>query len=263
MAGYSGGRKSVAIGLASVETVKHLHGTKFLEHPGSRNCELQNNLLHHELTEIALLAGVDFCVSTVVNAERRIGGIFCGDLVQSHNSSCEFAERYCVTRVEKPFDIVVTTGAGYPLDTTYYQAIKGLVGALGILSPQGAIILASECSKGLGSGDFRRVLEHLRTLNDYERFLAHIADPENFVIDQWEVEMLVKALRRGTIYLFSAGITEHEWPLTFATRVRSVNDGISLAAARSGQHPRIAIIPEGPYVIPFCDETAAEQARSS
>ena len=263
MAGYSGGRKSVAIGLTSVESVRHLHGPKFLEHQGSSNCELQNNPLHREITEIALLAGIDFCVNAVINAERRVAGVFCGDAVESHNSACEFARQYCVVHVDKPFDIVVTTGAGYPLDTTYYQAIKGLVGSLGILSPQGGIILASECSNGLGSDDFRHVLQNLRNVKDYDRFLAHISVPDNFAIDQWEVEMLIKALRRGKIFLFSEGIPEHDWSLTFATKIKSVEDGISHAIATRGGHPRIAVIPEGPYVIPFADNIAMEDSRRS
>ncbi|UCD57824.1 MAG: nickel-dependent lactate racemase, partial [Candidatus Hydrogenedentota bacterium] len=261
MAGYSGGRKSIAIGLASVETVKHLHGPKFLEHPGARNCELANNPLHAELTEIATVVGADFCVNVVMDAERRIGGIFCGHLVEAHSSACRFAERYCLVRVKRPFDIVVTTAAGYPLDTTYYQAVKGLVGALDILIPGGGMILASECSQGLGSNEFRRVLRELGQFNDYDQFLKHVSDPDNFIIDQWEVEMLVKALRRCTVYLFSAGIAEQDWPLTYATRVRSVEEGLSLAVARSGGDARIAIIPEGPYVIPMSGSMETKQPR--
>jgi nickel-dependent lactate racemase len=251
MAGYSGGRKSVAVGLTSVESIKHLHGTRFLEHPGARNCELVRNPLHAELTEIAEVAGIDFCVNAVIDARRNIGGIFCGEAVQSHRSACEFAERYCAVRADGPFDIVITTAAGYPLDTTYYQAIKGLVGALEILTPGGGIILASECGDGLGSAEFRHMLEHLGECDDYEDFVRHISEPANFVIDQWEVEMLVKALRKGEIYLYSTGLSDSDWPLTFAHRVESVEHGMSLATARHGGTPRIAAIPEGPYVMPM------------
>ena len=263
MAGYSGGRKSVAIGLTSIESVKHLHATKFLEHPDARNCELDNNPLHIELTEIARTAGVDFCVSVAIDASRRIGGIFCGELVQSHRAACEFARRFCTVSVERPFDIVVTTGGGYPLDTTYYQSGKGLVGALGILSPGGSIILASECSHGLGTAEFRRVLEHLHACKDYGEFIERISNPDNFVIDQWGVEMLVKAFRRGKIYLYSPGIPEKDWPLTGATRIGSVEEGLSLATRRSGPAARTAVVPEGPYVIPMVDNTATKTAPLS
>jgi nickel-dependent lactate racemase len=258
MAGYSGGRKSVAIGLCSVESVKRLHGTGFLEHPGARNCELEGNPLHAELTEIATAAGVDFCVSAVLDAERRIGGIFCGDVVESHAAASEFAEKYCVARSGDAYDIVVTTAAGYPLDTTYYQAVKGLVGALDILAPGGALILASECSAGLGSAEFRLGLERLREFGDFDDFLRHIAEPANFVVDQWEVEMLVKALRAGDIYMYSTGIPDSDWPLTFARRVGSVREGLDLASAGGRDAGRVAVIPEGPYIIPRSDDGATD-----
>jgi nickel-dependent lactate racemase len=251
MAGYSGGRKSVAIGLASVDMVRHLHGTGFLEHPGAKNCELKNNPLHAELTEIARIAGADFCVNVVIDAERRIGGIFCGDMALSHRAACEFSERHCTIRVDTLSDIVVSTAAGYPLDTTYYQGVKGLAGALDILAPGGSIVLASECSKGLGSNEFRLMLERLRSMDDYDEFLEYISEPGNFMIDQWEVEMLVKALRNAKIFLFSTGIPEMDWPLTFATKVKSMEEGLSLAIDRSRQSPRISVIPEGPYFIPL------------
>ena len=252
MAGYSGGRKSIAIGLTSIESVEHLHGTKFLEHPDARNCELSNNPLHAELTEIALAAGCDFCVNAVIDAERKLAAVFAGDLVVAHNSACEFAQRYAIISAKEEFPVVVTTSAGYPLDTTFYQAIKGLVGALGILSPGGSIVLAAECSNGIGSSEFRHTLERLVKLQSFDVFLQHISEPANFVIDQWEVEMLVKALRRGTIYLFSDGIAESDWPLTHAIRVNSVEEGISRALAKA-EGNRVAVIPEGPYVIPIGD----------
>jgi nickel-dependent lactate racemase len=256
MAGYSGGRKSVAVGLTSIESIKYLHGTHFLEHPGSRNCELAGNPLHAELSEIAGVAGIDFCVNTVIDARRRIGGIFCGDPVRSHRAACDFVEKYCTVHTDFPFDIVVTTAAGYPLDTTYYQAVKGLVGALDVLAPGGGIILASECKDGLGSPDFRRVLERLRECGDFDGFLLHLSEPANFVIDQWEVEMLIRALRRGEIFLYSTGLPDSDWPLTFAQRVESMEQGLSRAIARSGGTPRIAVIPEGPYVVPISDKVA-------
>lgn len=252
MAGYSGGRKSVAIGLCSVESVKHLHGTEFLEHPGARNCGLAGNPLHAELTEIAEAAGADFCANAVIDAGRRIGGIFCGDLVRSHAAACSFARRYCSNEADGLFDIVVTTAGGYPLDTTYYQAVKGLVGALDIISPGGGIILASKCSDGLGSDGFRAMLQRLRDSGGYDDFLRHISESANFVIDQWEVEMLVKALRKvGKIFLYSTDLLASDWPLTFAERVESVEEGLSLATAGKGGAARVAVIPEGPYVIPM------------
>jgi nickel-dependent lactate racemase len=157
-----------------------------------------------------------------------------------------------VLKTDKSFEVVLTTAGGYPLDTTYYQAVKGLVGALDVVTPGGAIILAAECSHGLGSGEFRQVLcEFGGCGNDYDEFLKHISRPDNFVIDQWEVEMLVKALKRNKVYVFSAGISQEDWPLTYAQRVESAEEGVSLAITNARKPHRIAVIPEGPYIIPM------------
>lgn len=254
MAGYSGGRKSIAIGLTSVEAVALLHGPALLEHPGSRNCSLQANPLHAELVEIAEAAGADMNVSVVVDASRRVGKICAGGLARSHLDACRFAGRYATRCGSDLFDIVITTAAGYPLDTTYYQAVKGLVGALDILAPGGHIVLAAECSAGLGSADFRAGLRLLREIGDYDNFLEYIARPENFRIDQWEVEMLVKALRRATISVFSGGLPDSDWPLTRVGQIRSVEEGLRLSLQACGPAARMAIIPEGPYFIPTASD---------
>jgi nickel-dependent lactate racemase len=254
MAGFSGGRKSVAIGLTSVEAIKFLHGPALLEHAGSRNCGLDSNPLDAELLEIAAAAGADMTVSVVMDANRRVGKIFAGDLVRSHREACKFARTYQTEENCGLFDVVITSAAGYPLDTTYYQAIKGLVGALDILALGGHIVLAAECASGLGSPDFRSGLQLLRELRDYDKFLGYIGRPENFRIDQWEVEMLVKALRKARVFLFSDGISDIDWALTRTEKVDSVEEGLRQALKHAGRRARVAIIPEGPYFIPMASE---------
>jgi len=254
MAGFSGGRKSVAIGLTSTEAIRHLHGPALLEHPNTRNCVLQENPLHAELLEIATAAGADFCVNVVLGDDKQIGRIFAGDLLYAHLEACSFANRYLTQHQAGLFDVVLTSSAGYPLDTTFYQAVKGLVGALDILAPGGTIILAAECSQGLGSLEFRKVLQLLGTCETHSKFIAEIGKPPAFMLDQWEVEMLVKALKKGKVSLFSEGLCEEDFPLTQARRISSVEEGISLAL-NDWPEARIAVIPEGPYFIPMAGQS--------
>jgi nickel-dependent lactate racemase len=254
MAGFSGGRKSIAIGLTSTDAMKHLHGPALLEQPNTRNCMLDGNPLHAELLEIATTAGVDFCVNVVLGNERQIGRIFAGDLLYSHLEACSFANRYLTQPRAGLFDVVLTSSAGYPLDTTFYQAVKGLVGAIDILAPNGTIILAAECSRGLGSSEFRKVLQVLDKSISYSRFLEEISQPAQFILDQWEVEMLVKALKKAKLFFFSEGLCEDDFPLTQARRISSVEEGIALIL-NSKPDARIAVIPEGPYFIPMAGES--------
>ncbi|MEW6202939.1 MAG: nickel-dependent lactate racemase, partial [bacterium] len=127
MAGYSGGRKVLCPGLAGIDTMKRIHGTHFLESEYATNCILKDNLLHEELCEIADMAGVDFIVNVVLNEEREVCGVFCGDVNAAHLHGVRFSSQFDRVDAAEPADIVVTSSAGYPLDKTYYQAIKGLV----------------------------------------------------------------------------------------------------------------------------------------
>ena len=151
MAGYSGGRKSICPGLASIETMKVMHGPRILEHPNARIGVLDGNPLHIEATEIARMAGVDFNVNVTLDDQRRLTGVFAGDLVESHLAGVRFVEKVVKATVPEPVDAVVVSSAGYPLDATFYQAIKGLLAAAEIVKPGGGIILVAECREGIGS----------------------------------------------------------------------------------------------------------------
>ncbi|MGQ9630739.1 MAG: nickel-dependent lactate racemase [bacterium] len=250
MAGYSGGRKCICPGLASIETIRHIHGTKFLESPQAANCIIEGNPIHEELTKIARMAGADFSVNAIIDERRDVAGLFCGEIEESHRTAIKSFERYFVFDLEEKVDIVLTTSAGYPLDKTYYQAVKGLVGALGILKEGGTIVLAAECSEGLGSENFSRCLEDLRGYTSYGDYIENISKPENFVVDQWEVEELIKVLKVADVMLYSGGLRPGDFKRTFTTRIRSVEEGLELALKKHGPRSKIAVIPEGPYIVP-------------
>src|SRR5262249_1878984 len=151
MAGYSGGRKVIGPGIAALETVKCWHGPKCLAHPRA-DCGLgAGNPVHEENTRIALMAGCDFIVNVCLDGQRRITWVGAGDMIRAWEEGVRFVEQVVRVPVPEPLDVVVTSGAGYPLDTTWYQAIKGLTGALPIVKPGGTIILPVSPTEGLGS----------------------------------------------------------------------------------------------------------------
>lgn len=252
MAGYSGGRKSICPGISSIETVKYMHMPGVLEHPNATNCIIEGNPFHIEATEIAEKAGVDFIVNVVIDEQRYISGVFCGELKAAHAAGVAFADKYSrviLNDIKRPADIVITSTAGYPLDKTYYQTVKGLIGALNVIKDGGTVIMLSECSEGLGSHFFVEVLKQLKAIGDYEAFIKHISHMENFIVDQWEVEELVKALRKINIMLYSLDFDNFD--LTFAIKITSPQEGIERALKLHGDNASIIAIPEGPYVIPY------------
>ncbi|MFK8113159.1 MAG: nickel-dependent lactate racemase, partial [Rubripirellula sp.] len=154
MAGYSGGRKVIAPGLAHAETITTFHSARFMADPAAANCNFIGNPLHEEQLQIVEMLGGALALNTVIDEDRHLSFVNFGEILESHRDSVEFVRGYCEVPVSRRFDVVVTTAAGYPLDKTYYQTIKGMVGAMGILKPGGDLIIAAECSEGMGSEEF-------------------------------------------------------------------------------------------------------------
>ena len=154
MAGYSGGRKVVAPGVAFQDTILMFHTAHILEHPKAVNCVVEGNPLHNEQVEIVKAIGGIVSLNVVIDEERRMGFVNFGEIETSHLQAVDFMRKYAEIRMPRRFKTIITTSAGYPLDKTYYQTVKGMVGVIDILEPGGTIIIASECSEGMGSREF-------------------------------------------------------------------------------------------------------------
>lgn len=246
MAGYSGGRKAICPGVASVETMKVMHGPELMEHPKSAVGILEGNPFHIEATKIALMAGVDFNLNVAIDKHRQITGVFAGDMVESHRVGAEFVEKQAKVTLPAPADAVVVSSAGYPLDTTFYQAIKGLLTAVEIVRQGGSILLVAACSEGIGSKPFTDLI--FKT-DDLTAFVQGLYNPANFVIDQWQLEELAKVARKADIYFYTDGIPYHQRAKLFVHPLKSAQAGIAELLTRYGDDVQIAVIPEGPYVL--------------
>jgi nickel-dependent lactate racemase len=247
MAGYSGGRKVICPGLAALETVKFWHGPDFLEHPRADCGIVDGNPVHEEATAIARLAGCDFIVNVCIDGQRRITWIGAGDMERAWQQGVQFCEQLVRVPVPEPVDVVVTTAAGYPLDTTWYQAIKGLTGALPIVKRGGTIILAASLSEGVGSPEFYRlILEN----PDIRRFKQRILGRDYFALDQWQLEELAKVLERCRVKVVSDGLSAEVLRQCHVEPAASVEQAVAEALNEYGPNARLAVIPKGPYVLP-------------
>lgn len=248
MAGYSGGRKLVMPGLAALETVQAWHSPRFLEHPNATSGVVDGNPVHEESLAISKLARPDIVVDVTLDEANRITGVFAGDLEAAWREGVTFAATQVGATVSELVDIVVTTCAGAPLDATFYQAVKGMVGALPIVKSGGTIIIASSCSEGVGSEHFRRLLLETSCL---DRLMADMQSPEwEFVPDQWEVEELAKAAKHANVVCVCDGIPPDVLSQCFVTPAATVEEGVRAALEQHGARATIAVIPKGPYVIP-------------
>jgi lactate racemase len=246
MAGFSGGRKLVCPGLAALETVKVWHGPDFLEHPRADCGILDGNPVHEENTWIARRAGCDFIVNVVIDAERRPLKFVAGDMEQAFLEGVEFVRKVVVDTVPEPVDIVVTSCAGYPLDTTFYQAVKGLTGALPIVKQGGTIIMAAGLTEGIGSPEFQTLFRDNENLTV---FMERILGKDYFVMDQWQLEELAKVRRKAKVKIVSDGLSSETLSGLFVESAASVEKAVADSLAEYGPSAKMAVIPKGPYVL--------------
>ena len=249
MAGYSGGRKVVAPGVAHQDTILTFHTAHILENPKAANCILEGNPLHQAQLEIVRAIGDIQALNVVIDEARRIGFLNFGAIEESHVQAVDFMRRHAEVPVGGRFKTVVTTSAGYPLDKTYYQTIKGMVGVLDIVAPGGDIIIASACSEGMGSAEFVTAQKSLCRLGP-DGFMEMLKGREKAEIDEWQTEMLVKALRVGNVHLYTEGLSSEDLEDIYVKPIPSIKAAILESVKRQGDN-RVAVVPEGPYVVPL------------
>lgn len=245
MLGFSGGRKLVAPGLAGQETIKAIHSPRFMRHPAAVEGSIEGNLLHRELVEIAGMAGHHFMVDVAIARDRRICGVFAGEPRQAHAAGVRFVSESMLHELDEPVDAAITTSAGYPLDLTFYQSIKGISAASRIVKPGGRILLLSACGEGCGSAEFTGFLG--KGLTDAE-YLDSIADAP-VVVDQWQLEKLALVTRKLDVLYYVPGLSPSYYPRLWGNAYES--PAAAIAALVDGLPPgaAIAVIPEGPYVL--------------
>jgi nickel-dependent lactate racemase len=254
-AGFSGGPKGIMPAVAALKTVMSNHGA---HHIGDRRATFgmtQGNPIWEEMRDIALRVGPSFLLNVALNERRQIAGVFAGDLIPAHAAGIEFVRAAAMQPVDHPFDIVVTTNSGYPLDMNLYQAVKGMRAAELIVRDGGTVIIAAECSEGVPAGSPHERL--LRSVADGEALLEKVNTPGFVWPEQWQGQIQALIQRRAEIHLHSA-LDE--------TTVRAAHlipcpDIAATVRAKSGPETRIAVLPQGPLTLPYLRSQSAASAN--
>jgi nickel-dependent lactate racemase len=245
MLGYSGGRKLIAPGLAAQETIKVIHSPKFMRDARAVEGSIADNPLHRELLEIARMARHDFLVDVALTRDRKIAGVFAGDPEKAHAAGVKFVSRVMLEQLDSQVDAVITSSAGYPLDLTFYQAIKGITAAQHIVKPGGRILLVAECSEGAGAPEFREMLKRCRTCGDFLDLIAN----GPVVVDQWQLEKLALVARKAEILFYTPGLPRDYHESLWGKAYDSADEAVAALFAGLPRGARIALMPEGPYVL--------------
>lgn len=248
MAGYSGGRKVIAPGIAHEDTIRTFHSARFMENPAASQCNLEGNPLHEEQLEIVRMLGDVYALNTVIDENRDLAHVNCGEVIGSHLEAVAFVAESTRVPVGRKFGTVLTSSAGHPLDKTYYQTVKCMVTPLDIVAEGGTIIVVSACSEGIGSAEYREAQERLVAVGP-DAFLKSLLAKDFADIDEWQTEMQLKSTRATRVQLYTTGLKGKDRDITGVEMIDSVEEALAQALARS-KDGGLAVIPEGPYVVP-------------
>ena len=246
-AGFSGGSKLVAPGLAGLKTIMKLHNYKRLNNPNSIWGEVEKNPIQQDVRKIAKETGVDFTLDVALNRDQKITNVFSGDLIDSHNEACNFARETAMVQVSQPYDLVITSNSGYPLDQNLYQTVKGLSAASQIVKDNGEILCLSECSDGIPShGKFYSLLSEF---SDPEQVEGMLSDPNFHCQDQWQVQILSQIAKKSNINLYTEGLSDKEIKNAFMFNAPDPQRFID-QKVKENINIRGCVLPEGPITIP-------------
>jgi nickel-dependent lactate racemase len=250
MLGFSGGRKLVAPGLAAQETIKVIHSPRFMREPLATEGSIAGNPLHAELLEVARMARHDFMLDVTLTQERGISGVFAGDPVRAHAAGVAFLESTGLERLTEPVDAVITSAAGYPLDLTFYQTVKGVTAAQHIVKPGGRILIVSQCAEGVGSPEFARKLAGMR---DFKSFLDEIRESA-VEVDQWQLEKLALVGEKFELFFFTPGVTRGQMGFLGDWAYKTLDEAVAAVVEGLPAQARVALVPEGPYTFARAEE---------
>jgi nickel-dependent lactate racemase len=247
-AGFSGGPKMVAPGLAGLETTLELHNARRIGDPRATWGVIEGNPVHDAVRAIAHATGVDFALDVLLDDEQRITRAFAGEILAMHAAACVEARREAMQAVDEPFDLVITSNSGYPLDQNLYQAVKGMSAAAEVVRPGGTIICAAECRDGLPDhGSYGRLLHAGRSPAD---LLARIAASPVTVPDQWQVQIQARVQSKARVLVRTDGLSDPEVRAAHLEPIRDIDEAVDRFIAA---HPaaRICVLPQGPQTIPY------------
>lgn len=248
-AGFSGGPKMVAPGLAGLDTVMTLHDARRIGHPKATWGITEGNPIHDDVREIARMVPVDFAIDVTLNRDQQITAAFAGDILSEHRRACAYTKDIAMRAVPAPFDVVLTTNSGYPLDQNLYQAVKGMSAAGQIIKPGGTIICVAECRDGLPDhGSYGAVLA---SQPDPEALLAMINTPGYSAPDQWQVQIQAQIQLKATVLVKTSGLSDEAVRAAHLEPIAEVSDAVRTALHRSRPGATLCVLPQGPQTIPY------------
>jgi len=248
-AGFSGGPKAVLPGIADQRSVLENHNFELIAHPRATWGVTTGNPLWEEMCEMALMTNPTFLYNVTLNRDKQITGVFAGDLLQAHAAGCEFARSAAMVGVPEPFDIVITSNSGYPLDLNLYQAVKGMSAAAQVVRRGGSILIAAECWDGIPDhGEYKQMLQEASTPAE---MIEQIRSYGYVRQDQWEAQVQAQIQLLAEVYVRSTYLDPPTIERALLKPCTSPEATVASLLQRYGDNATICVLPEGPMTIPY------------
>jgi nickel-dependent lactate racemase len=246
-AGFSGGRKSVFPGVASMECVRANHCAEYIDSPYARTGILENNPIHIEAREMARLAKLQFILNVVIDQDKKIIKAFAGHFDEAHTVGCRFVKELSQVKAS-PADIVITTNGGYPLDQNIYQAVKSMTAAEASCKDGGVIIDVAACSDGHGGESFYNTFRNAGSPGEITEQILKRSRAET-IIGQWESQILARILEKHRVILVTDMCDKRMVEDMFMDHAANIGEALALARKYKGDDAGVTVIPDGISVI--------------
>ena len=235
-AGFSGGYKSAAIGMAGRPTVNHNH--KLLTDPRAWIGVFDENPLRQDIEEIGALIGVDLALNAVLNQDKQIVTVFCGHPAEVIRQAIPKVWECCGTGQTEKYDLVIASAGGHPKDINFYQAQKALTHASMFCKPGGTILLAAACPEGSGNQAYEDFMARVTTLDEVFSEFSR----QEFKVGPHKAFQVGRLLTNFEIILVS-GMPDDLVRRLMLRPARSAQKALGDYLASHGATPRIAILP--------------------
>ena len=248
-AGFSGGPKAVLPGLADERSVLGNHDAEMIGHPRATWGVTEGNPIWEEMREMAAKTEPTFLLNVTLNKNKEITGVFAGDVWQAHAAGTAFARESVMVPVPEPFDIVITTNSGYPLDLNLYQAVKGMSAAALVVKEGGSIIAAAECWDGIPDhGEYKSIL---KMADSPQQLLEVIRAPGFLMQDQWEAQVQAQIQLKADVYVKTSYLSDEQIREALLLPYHSIEETLAQLLERYGSDATICVLPEGPQTVPY------------
>jgi nickel-dependent lactate racemase len=206
-AGYSGGRKTLAVGAAGEAMIAYTHSPQMVDHPGTRLGRIEGNPFHEAVTEAARRAGLRFIINVVQDDQKQVAYVGAGEPEATFKELVAFAKNLYEVPVSKQYDVAVA-GAGFPKDANLYQASRAasylFFAPTPVVKPGGFFIVPAPCGEGAGEGvGEQRFLKAMQDAADVQ-FILDDARQHGYPPGQQRAFVMAKVLEQNKVIIMGA-----------------------------------------------------------